>query len=106
MECKRCESKMVECSQYDSFLCEVCGFRSYDWYKDDMEILTKALLKAKAAFDSYINDEEGLDGIYFGMDVEGTLYDVELNPMHKITIKFDIPFDESGEAACTCRGRV
>jgi len=67
----------------------------YDWYEEEMEILSKAMLKAREAFDYYINDEMNLDGAYFKLDMKGyILSSDELHKMDSIEMKFD-PLDES-----------
>ena len=67
----------------------------YDWYEEEMEILSKAMLKAREAFDHYLNDEMNLDGAYFKLDLKGyILSSDELHKMDSIEMKFD-PLDES-----------
>ena len=67
----------------------------YDWYEEEMEILSKAMLKAREAFDYYINDEMNLDGVYFKLDLKGyILSSDELHKMNSVEMKFD-PLDES-----------
>ena len=42
-----------------------------EWYDDDKEVLSRAMLKAKEAFDKYINDELGLDGASWDLSMRG-----------------------------------
>lgn len=49
-----------------------------EWYDDNKEVLTRAMLKAKQAFDRFINDELGLDGTYFDLSMKGYILEREL----------------------------
>lgn len=67
----------------------------YDWYDEDMEHLSKAMLRAKEAFENYFK-EQGLDGAYWTLNLTGyTLTTGDFKPLDKIEMKFD-PINENG----------
>ena len=63
-----------------------------DWYENDVKILSDAMLKAKEAFDNYINNELNLDGAYYGLGLTGVVKDSDFVPCKKIIMDFE--YDE------------
>ncbi len=56
------------------------------WYDEEKEHLTKALLKAQQAFNTYF-DKQGLDGAYFDIELTGYLRNTDLTKrLQKIEI--------------------
>lgn len=70
--------------------------RDTDWYQEDMETLSKAMLEARRAFDKYLNEERNIDGAYFELELTGHLLDVEFDRFKKIDMQFHP--DEDGDS--------
>lgn len=91
--CKECGETEFNEDEYGVHItCDNCGkeYTIYDWYDEPMEILSKAMLRAKQAFDEYINNELEMDGSYFNLKLEGEITDIEYTPMNRLFMDFNI----------------
>lgn len=89
MFCVRIVWKNIEKKQKIAWLLDKMNEEEDFWYNDEIETLTIAMLKAKQAFNEYINEEEGLDGSYFELEMAGYVLDAyDLERMREVKIDF------------------
>ena len=55
------------------------------WFDDDKKVLVEAMLEAEKRFKEYINDELGLDGAYWDIELTGyVLSSHDFSKMEKV----------------------
>lgn len=60
-----------------------------DYYEENVEVLAKAMLEAKKRFDEYF-EENGLDGAFWDLKLEGIVLTQDFEPWKRITMDFNL----------------
>lgn len=70
----------------------------FDWYDHNMEELSKAMLKAKEAFEEHF-EEKGMDGAYWDLELTGYVLTSNFERCKKVEMDFTFKEknDEGGE---------
>lgn len=55
-----------------------------DYYEEDMEMLSKAMLEAKERFNQFLEEECGLEPAYFELRMKGVKLSANLEPFKTI----------------------